>query len=172
MDKNSDKLERFASSGISEDAVDNFEDYKGIIKNLLCCVCLDIVKNPMECSKCETLYCTICWEIIKMAGKQCVSKCDASSSIKKANKFVREILTKLSFKCKRCNKTKIAYEDYVKHIETCNIDPNAPSRDSLISIVLEKESQIDALSREIEGFKYSQITSMNIKDLRNSLVSK
>jgi len=163
--------ERFASSGIREEAVDNFGDYKGIIKNLLCCVCLDIVKNPMECSKCETLYCTICWEIIKMAGKQCVSKCDASSTIKKANKFVREILTKLSFTCNRCGKTKIIYDDYVKHHETCMVDPNTQSRDQLINIVLEKEMQIDNLSREIEGFKYSQITSMNKNDLRSSLVS-
>ena len=106
-----------------------------------------------------------------MAGKQCVSKCDSSSVIKKANKFVREILTKLSFTCNRCKKSKIIYDDYLKHLDTCNIEPNTPSRDQLINIVLEKEAQIDQLSREIENFKYSQITSMNKNDLRSSLVS-
>ncbi len=163
--------ERFACSGISEDRLDNFEDYKGIIKNLLCCVCLDIVKTPMECSKCETLYCQICWEVLKMAGKPCVSKCGDTAIIKKANKFVREILEKLSFTCSRCNKTKIFYDEYIKHLNTCNVDPETPSRDQLINIVLEKEEKIDTLTKEIEGFKLSQITSMNKSELRVSMVS-
>ncbi len=106
-----------------------------------------------------------------MAGKQCVSKCDSSAVIKKANKFVREILSKLTFTCTRCNKSKIYYEEYIKHLDTCKHDTNEPTRDHLIGLVLEKETEIEQLNKEIENFKYSQITSMNKNDLRSSLVS-
>jgi len=162
----------FDGCGIKDYMIDNFEDYKDIVKHLICCICLEIVKSPMECSKCETFYCGVCWEIIKMAGKQCVSKCDANTSVvKKANKFARELLSKLKFKCELCGKNGIIYDEFIKHQETCGIDPNLPTKEALIKIVLEKEQEIDNLSKEIESFKLSKITSMSKQDLRNMLVT-
>lgn len=164
-----DIIERFASSGLAEECIDNFEDYKGIVQTLKCCVCLDILKNPMECSNCETLYCNNCWEIIKMAGKQCVSKCAANSQIKKANKFIRELLEKLTFKCSRCSKANIIYADYVKHIDICNIDPNAPSRDQLISVVIENENKIEELTKEID--KLVPTSNLKKDEIRSMLLT-
>jgi len=168
MDHDND---RFASSGIREEAVDNFQEHKAIIPKLLCCVCLHIVKTPMECLRCDTLYCNNCLEIVRMAGKHCVSKCDTSAILKKANKFVREVLDRLTFTCNRCARTKITYDEYVIHVDICNVDKDLASRDKFIKEVMEKEAKIEILTRQIEEFKFSQITNLSKNELRSSLVT-
>jgi hypothetical protein len=142
---------QFEGSGISETLVDNFEEYKEMIKSLYCCICLDIVKSPFECENCESLYCEDCWAMMKIAGKKCVINCTAP--VQKANKFVRDMLSKLKIKCETCNKSGIAYDIYIKHTEACLINRKISTVEELTKVVKEKETKIDELTAELESLK-------------------
>jgi hypothetical protein len=144
-------VDRFTGSGIYEEWVENYEEYKEMIKSLYCCICLDIVKCPFECENCESLYCEDCWDVMKIAGKKCVINCNAS--VKKANKFVHDMLNKLKLKCQSCGKGGIDYNIYVKHMEACQINKKLSSIEELMKIVKEKEYRIDELTKELENLK-------------------
>ena len=103
----------FQGSGISEDQIENYQEYQEILKSLNCCICLDIVKNPVECSTCESLYCDECWNLMKISGKKCVINC--TTPVIKANSFVYNILDKLIIRCDYCGKGGISYSKYIKH---------------------------------------------------------
>lgn len=142
---------KFTGSGISEESIENFEENKELIKNLGCCICLEIVKSPFECETCESLYCEDCWEVMKISGKKCVINCVAP--VKKANKFVFEMLNKLNFRCDTCGKHGIEYELYLKHLEACLINKKISSTIELMRVAKEKEAKIDELSYELQNFK-------------------
>jgi len=144
-------VDRFTGSGINEELVENFEEYKEVIKSLYCCICLDIVKSPFECENCESLYCEDCWEVMKIAGKKCVINCTAP--VKKANKFVYDLLGKLRIKCDICGKGGIEYDIYIKHMEACLINKKISSLEELNKVLKEKESKIEELSSELENLK-------------------
>lgn len=144
-------VDRFTGSGINEEWVENYEEYKEMLKSLNCCICLDIVKSPFECENCESLYCEDCWEVMKISGRKCVISCTAP--VKKANKFVHDMLNKLKLKCQTCGKGGIDYDIYIKHMEACLINKKLSSVEELTKIVKEKESKIEELNKELENLK-------------------
>lgn len=174
--------DKFMGSGINEELIENFEEYKDIIKSLYCCICLDIVKSPFECENCESLYCEDCWEMMKIAGKKCVINCTAP--VKKANKFVRDMLSKLKITCEICSKTGIDYEIYVKHSEACLINKKISTVEELSRVVKEKETKLKELAEELESLKESGSklktlgndkttgwNGMSKEDLRNNMMT-
>jgi hypothetical protein len=156
---------RFIGSGINEELVENFEEYKEIIKSLYCCICLDIVKSPFECETCESLYCEDCWEMMKIAGKKCVINCTAP--VKRANKFVRDMLSKLKIKCETCNKSGIDYDIYIKHSEACLINKKISTVEELTKVINEKEQKLQELNTELENLK---INGSKLKTIINNEV--
>ena len=88
-------------------------------RQLICCICLEIAVSPFECTYCEVFFCEICIKLLKLASKECVrAKC--SNTVKRANKFVREILENLIVNCEHCkSSTKFKYNEYVEHLKTC-----------------------------------------------------
>lgn len=143
---------KFTGGGISEDVVENFKEYEEAITSLCCCICLDIVKSPFECGDCESLYCEDCWDHMKIAGKNCViSSCKAP--VKKANKFVFQMLNKLKLRCNTCGKTGLEYDMYIKHEEACMINKKLSSIMELSLVLKEKETRILELSTELENIK-------------------
>lgn len=142
---------KFTGSGISQEIVENYEEFKETIKTYECCICLEIVKSPFECEKCESLYCEDCWELMKISGKKCVINCTAP--VRKANKFVLQMLNKLKIRCETCGKSGIEYELYLKHMEVCLINKKISSMTELSRVAKEKEAKIDELSSELENLK-------------------
>jgi hypothetical protein len=145
------KTNGFTGSGISEELVENFTEYQEMIKSLYCCICLDIVKVPFECENCESLYCEDCWEVMKIAGRKCVLHC--TTPVKKANKFVMDMLSKLKLKCETCGKTGIRYHIYIKHIDACLLNQKISTVDELTKTIGEKDMKIDELVAEVENLK-------------------
>ncbi len=169
-------MDKFTGSGISEDWVENFEEFKEMIKSLACCICLDIVKTPYECTNCESLYCEDCWEVMKIAGKKCVLHC--TLPVKKANKFVYDMLNKLKIKCETCGKGGIDYDIFVKHMEACLINKKLSSVEELNKIVQEKDHKIEELTAELNNLKLhgnksksSTETGMTKEQLREEFMS-
>jgi hypothetical protein len=142
---------KFTGSGISQEIVENYEEYKETIKTYDCCICLEIVKSPFQCEKCESLYCEDCWELMKISGKKCVINCTAP--VKKANKFVLQMLNKLKIRCETCGKYGIEYDLYLKHMEVCLINKKISSITELSRVAKEKETKIDELKSELENLK-------------------
>jgi hypothetical protein len=152
----------FTGSGISEELVINFKEYQEMIKSLYCCICLDIVKSPFECENCESLYCEDCWEVMKIAGRKCVLHC--TTPVKKANKFVMDMLNKLKLKCETCGKSGISYDIYIKHIDACLLNQKISTVDELTKTITEKDMRIDELMAEIENLKLNGTTTKGNSD--------
>ena len=53
----------------SDGRSDNLTSY------LTCLICFKILKNPVECSKCETAFCSTCIETWKKQSGNCPVKC-------------------------------------------------------------------------------------------------
>lgn len=141
------KTTGFTGSGISEDQIENFLDYADMLGSLSCCICLDVVRNPVECQNCESLYCDECWNLLKISNKKCVINCTAP--VVRANTFVYQILNKLLIKCTTCNKGGIPYPKYVLHLDSCIMSNKYGTEIELDKIIQEKTKQLDDLNAKI-----------------------
>ena len=153
--------------GISEDLVENFNECEELIKSLYCCICLEIVKNPFECENCESLYCSECWNMMKITGKKCVYNC--LNEIIKAKKFVFDMLNKIRFRCKDCDKRNIPYKAYILHLDICLLNKKLINSEEAKRFLDESKSKIDKLTEELEYVK--NIDKINNSTNLNSSVS-
>jgi hypothetical protein len=161
---------QFTGSGISEDTVENIHELQQMISSLNCCICLEIVKNPYECEMCESLYCEDCWDVMKIAGKKCVINCNAP--VKVANKFLRDMLSKLKITCNTCGKTGIKYNIYVKHMDACVLNRKISTVEELNKTIREKQYRIDELSAEIDNLKINGDKAKSSTSLQSVSYSK
>jgi hypothetical protein len=151
------------TGGIKPSQIENYDNYESIFKDMICCICLEIVCKPLECIMCQTLICEDCYFILQQAGKNCVSsKC--KGNFRKANKFVREILSNLKISCSWCNKGGLIYPDYISHLDKC--EPHLLSdRVKILKLIKEKEDKAIELQKEITITKTANI-------LNSSMVKK
>lgn len=141
----------FLGSGIKVHAVENYERFKDILNKMTCYVCLNIVCHPVECALCETLLCNDCWQIMLIAGKKCVTqKC--KGNVRKANKFVREILSELIIVCEFCEKTGIRYKDIESHLDKCEPYKNS-IKEQLFKTIKDKDEKINEIQKQIDIMK-------------------
>jgi len=153
--------------GIKISQIKNSNQYTNVISNLICCICLNIVRKPLECVVCQSLICEDCFEMLVIAGKKCCTpKC--SGNLRKANKFVREILSNLKMNCEFCLNSEFTYPDYITHIEKCALY-QSNERVRLLKMIREKDQKIQELTKEIETEKKSKLSSKPKKDVYASL---
>ena len=130
--------------GIDKKFISNYEEYKLLLDEMLCPICLKVLLEPIECNQCQAIICENCYFILKTADKNCFNEGCKGTYIK-ANKFVREILSNLNIKCYGCNQDNIRYNDYLEHIQKCEGYLSNP--------ILKKLKIINIKSREIENLK-------------------
>ena len=92
-------------------------------EHFICVCCYDVVMDPKECSVCQHLYCSKCFNgIIRSQWRArcafCRSNLTANHHI---NTYVREILEKYVFECECCQ-AKVPYEGIQKHWKECQIN--------------------------------------------------
>ena len=104
--------------GIDRKFISNYDEYKLLLDEMICPICLKVLLDPIECDKCQAIICDNCYFILKSADKNCFNEGCKGKYIK-ANKFVREILNNLNIKCCGCGKDNIRYADYLTHIQAC-----------------------------------------------------
>jgi ssDNA-binding Zn-finger/Zn-ribbon topoisomerase 1 len=102
---------------------------------------------------------------MKIAGKKCVINCTAP--VKVANKFVRDMLSKLKIICPTCGKTGIKYNVYVKHMDACVLNQKISTVEELNKTIKEKQNRIDELKSEMDNVKINGDKSKS----SNSLIS-
>ena len=154
-DKSYTKTSTGFGSGIDEEFVENSGDFQELVKSFVCCICLDIVKMPMQCGKCESLYCGECWDILKIGGKNCVYNCPASC-ITGASKFVLELLKNLSLRCELCGCRGIDYHTFVKHIEGCSLNMKFANKADIEEEISDRDKKIHQLKAELHVLKKQQ----------------
>ena len=95
----------------SEKNIENKEYYGGIKNMINCLICLGIIQNPVQCSKCQNFFCSDC---IKANGK-CPFRCENNEFIKSIT--CSNLLSNLKFKC-NCGEI-VNYDDREKHLDNC-----------------------------------------------------
>lgn len=134
--------------GIDKKFISNYDEYKLLLDEMICPICLKVLLDPIECNQCQAIICENCYFILKSADKNCFNEGCKGTYIK-ANKFVREILSNLNIKCIGCNKDNIRYIDYLEHIKTCEEYLSNPILKKLV-IINRKSEEIEKLKKEKE----------------------
>ena len=146
--------------GIDKNYISNYDEYKLLLDEMICPICLKVLLDPIECDKCQAIICENCYFILKSADKNCFNEGCKGKYIK-ANKFVREILNNLNIKCWGCEKDNIRYADYLVHIKTC--------KEYLSSPILKKLAIINKKTQEIEQLKKEKESLVKEAKKRSSL---
>ena len=146
--------------GIDKNYISNYDEYKLLLDEMICPICLKVLLDPIECDQCQAIICDNCFFILKSAEKNCFNE-GCKGKYKKANKFVREILNNLNIKCSGCQKDNIRYSDYLNHIHVCE--------EYLSNPILKKLSIINQKSEEIAKLKKEKETLMKEVKKRNML---
>ena len=134
--------------GIDRKFISNYDEYKLLLDEMICPICLKVLLDPIECDKCQAIICDNCYFILKSADKNCFNEGCKGKYIK-ANKFVREILNNLNIKCCGCGKDNIRYADYLTHIQACESYLSNPILKKL-AIINQKTEEIEKLRKEKE----------------------
>jgi hypothetical protein len=141
------------------------QDLKLQLDSLICCVCLNLVYNPIECTICETLLCTSCYDFNKANGINCVTK-RCFGMYKKINRHVREILSLLTIRCQSCGD--LSYSEYYTHINHC-ISNKRYTNAILRNELKHKSDRLNALENE---FKILGMKLLNFKQNNLTMLSK
>ena len=95
-------MEDNPSGGIKISQIENHNLYEEIIKDMLCCICLDVVCKPQECLICQTIICEDCLngekikllKIIKEKDDKCYELQKDIENLKKANELMTPVIKK------------------------------------------------------------------------------
>ena len=165
---------QFVEGGINEDFIENIGEFpENVLQSLECCICIELVKDPVECKECQSIYCKDCWEQLKIAGKGCVMRCQ-KQKVEKANKFVFDILQKIKLKCPICEEGGLNYPKFLLHYDCCVIAQKYGTSDELSRIEFEKNEEIEKLKQDIEKLKsnsYQQEVKFDQNELRKELIT-
>jgi hypothetical protein len=143
----------------------NNKDLTIQIESLKCCVCLNLVYMPLECTMCQTIMCTGCYLFNKSMGINCVSK-RCVGEYKKVNKYVRDMLKSIDLYCQNCGK--LNYSEYEIHVKNC-IKDKRQERVELTRDLNNKNEKLTILENEM---KTMQSSLLNFKRNNVALLSK
>ena len=108
----------FPKDGIPLDRISSDFDKK-TLENKICSICLNLVWNPIDCSKCQNIFCKYCIDIIKKEKKYSCPLC--RKLFKSSNcKALKKIFEGIKIKCANSScKEYPNYSDYVEHLKNC-----------------------------------------------------
>ena len=100
---------------ITDDCVvENDPTYIGIKNLIICPICNNIYKNPMQCNNCQKIFCKKCIENYKN-DNICPINCQNPKYRESEDK--NALLSLLKFLCKNCKK-EISYNDIQSHLSS------------------------------------------------------
>lgn len=165
----------FKESGINEDYIENIDEFKdNLLMTLECPICAGIVNNPVECKECQTIYCSECWNQLKISNKGCVMRC--KKPVEKANKFVYGLLDKFLLKCPLCHEGGLSYQKFLLHYDCCIIANKYGTLEELTKLEKEKDEEIEKLKQDIQKLKSNSYqieadVKFNQEDIRKELIT-
>ena len=121
FDKSEVKEESNEKNGIQISRVINLDKYENILPILKCKLCLNILLNPYDCSKCGNTFCYSCINKLKESNKDCPFGC-TEYDITPSSFAIKKFLNQLQFSCLNqengCNEI-ISYNNIEQHDKYC-----------------------------------------------------
>lgn len=82
-----------------------------------------VVKDPLECSGCQTLFCTACIDPWRASNGHCPKKCQGNDDVefRAVHRYVSQELLSLKFKCFNpgCNQVN-EHNKAIEHLKNCD----------------------------------------------------
>ena len=121
FDKSECKEEQKELNGISTSRVIDLDKYENLLQILKCKICLNILLNPYDCSKCGNSFCFSCINKLKESDKACPFGC-TDYEIMPSSFAIKKFLNQLHFTCLNkengCNEI-ISYNNIEQHDKNC-----------------------------------------------------
>eukprot|EP00831_Metopus_contortus_P061725 TRINITY_DN5362_c0_g1_i2.p1 TRINITY_DN5362_c0_g1~~TRINITY_DN5362_c0_g1_i2.p1 ORF type:complete len:394 (+),score=40.91 TRINITY_DN5362_c0_g1_i2:223-1404(+) len=88
--------------------------------DLLCCICFNLLREPMECTKCGAMFCKACIDEWLRFKKECPNRCKMSvdAVIRPASRIVWKLIKKYDIRCIHCDE-KFKVEVIEEHERNC-----------------------------------------------------
>ena len=122
FDKSEIKEDEKESGGIPLSRVIDLEKHEKLLPVLKCKICLNILLNPYDCSKCGNTFCYSCINKLKESMKKCPFGC-TDYEIMPSSFAIKKFLEQLNFTCLNkengCNEI-ISYNNLEQHDKNCN----------------------------------------------------
>ena len=90
--------------------------YRGLKEYVICPLCSNILIDPVECVKCQKIYCKRCIDFWKKINVQCPNNCRFQIYQKSTRR--NNMLSSLKIKCVGCN-SPIKYFEAKEHHDKC-----------------------------------------------------
>lgn len=147
---------------INEKNVINDEIYNEFKYSVTCQICSNIIYEPMICMSCQKVYCKLCISQWALNNRKCPYRCINTNY--QIGKDMNQLLSKLKFKCKYCNKI-LEYNIINNHyLSSCNTLKNnnkdelknneEPIIKGIFRKITSKENQIIDIKNKIKSKKY------------------
>ena len=140
-----EKDEYFSDDCIIEDQL-----YLAIKDLITCPLCSKILNEPYMCNECQNAYCKKCLE--KYSN---LKKCPNDNKNVKFSHCIQknDLLSKLKYKCKNCNK-EVIQTDIQSHLKTnCKPNDEIGKEKSLIEEIQSKKGLIKISKEEMKNKK-------------------
>ena len=122
FDKSEIKEEQKESGGIPLSRVIDLEKHEKLLPVLKCKICLNILLNPYDCSKCGNTFCYACINKLKESKKNCPFGC-IDYEIMPSSFAIKKFLEQLKFICLNkengCNEI-LSYNNLEQHDKNGN----------------------------------------------------
>ncbi|CAD8080931.1 unnamed protein product [Paramecium sonneborni] len=92
----------------------------------LCNICYQLAINPVECQKCETLFCNSCSLDWKAKQNMCPNKCQEPYQLKQAHRMIRSEILKVKCYCKFSKfgcQEQLILDQLQQHLSQCKFIP-------------------------------------------------
>ena len=110
---------------INKNTIIENEIYIAFKESVTCPLCLNILINPVMCMNCQKNFCKRCIDSYSQKNSKCPNECSEPKYQISLGK--NEILSKLKFKCKKCE-TQFQYDEAQKHNDCCDPDKSLSSQ--------------------------------------------
>ena len=121
FDKSEIKDDEKEINGIPISRVIDLDKYENLLQILKCKICLNILLNPYDCSKCGNTFCYSCINKLKESNKKCPFGC-TDYEIMPSSFAIKKFLNQLQFQCLNkengCNEI-ISYNNIEQHDKNC-----------------------------------------------------
>ena len=117
-----------------------YDSFSERFPDFICQICLCFVRNPVECATCNYIFCKRCVHSFTLYSKHCPNRC--TLNFKPVNRILNNMINQITMPCPFCHKgcqEQLRYEQYEKHIVSCEYAPYMCSKceyvDSLAKVV-------------------------------------
>ena len=121
FEKSEIKEDQKELGGIPLSRLLDYEKYENLLQILKCKICLNILLNPYDCSKCGNSFCFTCISKLKDSNKPCPLGC-TDYDIIPSSFAIKKFLNQLSFSCLNkengCEEI-ISYNNIEQHDKNC-----------------------------------------------------